>query len=207
MRGFDPRWPDAPHYIIGITRQIWEERHIGALRDRAAIVSQMGFDVVDWARDLIAREGGPDNCVAPLTPANDVVGPYDRQGNDNEWGTRYADTIRAIMAAEMDVIPRAYDRAVNLHYPGGQDGLGWRDDPMMSPRAAVRRSLHGKHAGWGRFGTPTGAEIYIMGISHAEFGPFAGNGAWGDPTIRREYTLIDDTAIWKQIHLQIGAHP
>ena len=340
MRGFDPRWQDVPHYIIGITRQIWEARHIGALRDlyadglvvrspasvvvdnsniiaatmatlaefpdrellgedviwcddpqgatktsdayvsshrlvctathahagmygaptgkrvtyriladcairdgavydewlvrdQAAIVSQMGFDVVDWARDLIAREGGPDNCVPPMTPANDVVGPYDRQGNDNEWGTRYADTIRAIMAAEMDVIPRAYDRAANLHYPGGQNGLGWRDadkfwvglraafpdaafkvehvigrdDPMMPPRAAVRWSLHGKHAGWGRFGTPTGAEVYIMGISHAEFGPFAGNGAWGGPTIRREYTLIDDTAIWKQIHLQTGAHP
>jgi hypothetical protein len=45
-----------------------------------------------------------------------------------------------------------------------------------------------------------------MGISHVEFGPFAGIGKWGDPTIRREYTLIDETAIWKQILLQTGAH-
>jgi hypothetical protein len=34
-----------------------------------------------------------------------------------------------------------------------------------------------------------------MGISHAEFGP------WG---LRREYTLLDDVAVWKQIHLHTG---
>ena len=60
----------------------------------------------------------------------------------------------------------------------------------MPPRAAVRWSLHGKHSGWGRFGKPTGAEVYIMGISHAEFGPRG---------LRREWTLYDETAIWMQI--------
>ena len=34
-----------------------------------------------------------------------------------------------------------------------------------------------------------------MGMSQAEFGP------WG---LRREYTLIDETAIWKQIILVKG---
>ena len=327
MRGFDPKWQDVPHFIIGITKEIWEDREIGSLRhryadglivrspasvvvdnsnviaatmatlaefpdrellgedviwcedpegatetsdaflsshrlictathshpgmygaptgrrvayriladcairedavydewlvrDQSAILSQLGFDVVDWTRDLISREGGPE------------AGPYDRRGNDSEWGQRYAEVISAIMAAEMNVIPRAYDRAVSLHYPGGQDGLGWgdadrfwmglraafptadfriehvmgREDPLMPPRAAVRWSLHGTHSGWGRFGRPTGAEVYIMGISHADFGPFAGSGAWGDPTVRREFTLIDETAIWKQILLQTGAH-
>ncbi|MEL7161877.1 MAG: nuclear transport factor 2 family protein, partial [Bacteroidota bacterium] len=43
-----------------------------------------------------------------------------------------------------------------------------REDPLMPPRAAVRWSLWGKHDGWGRFGTPTGAEVYVLGISHAE---------------------------------------
>jgi len=338
MRGFDPKWQNVPHYIIGITKEIWEDRKIGSLRglyakgliarspasvvvgntgviaatmatlaefpepallgadviwcddpeagtktsdaflsshrlictathnragmcggpsrrhvsnriladcaigdgavydewlvrDQSAIVAQLGFDVVDWTRDLIAREGGADHCVRPLTPANDVAGPYTSSGNYNAWGAQYADTLRAIMAAEMDVIPKHYDRAVILHYPCGQDGLGWRDvdnfwmglraafpdalfkvghvigreDPLMPPRA-VRWSLHGKHTGWCRFGRPTGTEVYIMGISHVEFGPFAGNGTWGGATIRREYTLIDETAIWKQIQLQIGAH-
>ena len=65
----------------------------------------------------------------------------------------------------------------------------------MSPRAAIRWSLTGKHDGWGTFGQPSGAEVHVMGISHAEFGP------WG---LRREYTLFDETVIWKQIAIKKG---
>ena len=123
-----------------------------------------------------------------------------------------------IMAADLRVIPEAYDRAVTLHYPGGRTDHGvaaadrfWmalraafpkaefqvhhvigRDDPFMPPRAALRWSLWGRHTGWGGFGTPTGAMVYVLGITHVEFGP------WG---LRREWTLYDETAVWKQIHL------
>ncbi|WP_298958172.1 ester cyclase [uncultured Roseibium sp.] len=31
MKGFDPHWKDFPDYIIGITREIWEERKIATL--------------------------------------------------------------------------------------------------------------------------------------------------------------------------------
>jgi hypothetical protein len=200
------------------------------VRDQSAIVRQMGFDAKDWTRDQITREGGATNCVKPMTPTNDVPGPYTRQGNTDEWGQCYADTLTRIMAAEMDVIPRAYDRAANLHYPSGQDALGWqgadqfwmglraafptatftidhvigRDDPLMPPRAALRWSMHGTHSGWGRFGTPKGAEVYIMGMCHAEYGPY---GQTGKAAIRREFALIDETAIWKQILLATGDHP
>ena len=333
MRGFDAKWRDVPDSIIGVTKEIWEDREIGSLthryapglivrspaavlvdnsrviaatmatlaefpdrellgedviwckdparsdaesdaflsshrlictathtrpgmygaptgrrvayriladcairhdrvddewlvRDQGAIVRQLGFDVVEWTRDLIAREGGPENCVRPMTPANDVPGRYTGRGNNNEWGVRLADILTRIMAAEMAVIPAEYDRACNLFYPGGVAGLGWRDadqfwmglraafpdadfrvehvigrdDPLMPPRAAVRWSLHGKHAGWGAFGTPTAAEVYIMGMSQAEFGPFGKEGG----TPRREYTFFDETAIWKQILLATG---
>ncbi len=336
MRGFNPKWRDVPHFINGITYEIWEARQIGSLlsryapglivrspasvlidntnviaatmatlaefpdrellgedviwcedpegrtetseaflsshrlictathsrpgaygaptgkrlayriladcairddavydewlvRDQSAIVQQMGFDVVDWTRDLIAREGGPENCVPPMTPANDVPGPYDRHGNDNPWGQKHADLLTAIMAGHLDLIPAVYDRGAALHYPGhvttqgrGEADQFWmglraafpdaafsidhvigRDDPLMPPRSAVRWSLHGKHSGWGRFGRPTGAEVYVMGISHAEWGPFGD----GTPSLRREWTLIDETAIWKQILLKTGLHP
>ncbi len=336
MRGFDPKWRDVPHFINGVTKEIWEDRRIGSLRhryaptlvvrsaasvvvgnagiiaatmntlaefpdrehlgedviwcadpegatttseaflsshrlictathshpgmygrptgrqvayriladcairddaiydewlvrDQSAVVLQLGFDVVDWTRDLIAREGGPDACVKPMTPATDVAGPYTRSGNDDEWGARYAGTILAIMAADLDRVPRDYDRAASLFYAGGQNGLGWRDadgfwmglraafpdavvtihhvigraDPLLPPRAAVRWSLQGSHSGYGRFGTPTGAEVHVMGVSHAEYGPF---GEAGTAAIRREYTLIDETAIWKQILLATGSH-
>ena len=192
------------------------------IRDQGAIVRQMGWDPAQFARDQIAREGGPAACVKPLTPATDLPGPYTGRGNDNIWGQRHADTLTRIMAAEFATIPREYDRAAQLEYPGGVTAHGpaaadrfWiglraafpdatfqidhqigREDPLMPPRSALRWSLHGTHSGWGAFGAPSGAQVYVIGISHAEHGP------WG---LRRDYTLFDETAVWKQILLHTGA--
>ena len=194
------------------------------IRDQGAIVRQLGWAPKEFARDLIAREGGPVTCVPPYTPATEVEGPYKGTGNDNEWGQRHADILSRIMKADFTVIPQEYDRAANLCYPGGVETLShagadrfWmglraafpnaefkihhqigRDDPMMPPRAALRWTLHGKHEGWGAFGPPTGAEVFVLGISHVEFGALVG----GKPRLRREWTLFDETAIWKQILLQ-----
>ena len=55
--------------------------------------------------------------------------------------------------------------------------------------------------GSGAFGVPTGAEVYVLGISHADFGAVIS----GQPKVRREFTLFDETAVWKQILLQTGA--
>ncbi|MES0885383.1 ester cyclase [Roseibium sp. SCP14] len=322
MKGFDPRWKDFPDYIIGITREIWEERKIATLhhyysddivvrspasvvvgnqgvigatmatlaefpdrtllgedviwsgspedgmlsshriistathsgdgvygkasgrklryriiadchaidnqindewliRDQGAIVRQMGWDPKEYALNLIEREGGPEDCVRPFTPAIDKPGPYKGKGNDNEWGARYASILTRIMGADMAAVEAEYDRACQLAYPGGVEGVSWadadrfwmglrasfpsadfkiehqigRDDPMMPPRAALRWSLHGRHDGWGVFGKPTGADVYVMGAAHAEFGP------WG---LRREFVLFDETSIWKQIALKTG---
>ncbi len=284
MKGFDKKWKDFPDYILGITREIWEDRGIATLdhyygpeipvrtpasivvgnkgvigatmatlaefpdrtlygedviwcegndegflsshrlhstathtnpgvygaptgkrlqyriiadcyaranqitdewliRDQGAIVRQLGWQPKDYARDLIDREGGPETCVQPYLPENDVPGPYTGTGNDNEWGARYADILTRIMGADFAVVPREYDRAVIGEYAGGVTALShrqvdefWmglrasfpsaefkvhhvigRDDLMMPPRAAIRWSLDGKHDGWGSFGTPTGA--------------------------------------------------
>ena len=70
-----------------------------------------------------------------------------------------------------------------------------RDDKNMPPRAAVRWSLHGKHDGFGAFSEPTGAEVFVLGITHAEYGELI----QGEPKIRREWTLFDEVSIWKQI--------
>ena len=327
MKGFDPKFVDLPDYIIGITREIWEDRGIARLhdyyapgiivrspasvvagnqgviaatmatlsefpdrqlfgedviwcgspedgfmsshrlrctathsregiygaptgkqlqyrilaechainnqiddewliRDQGAIVRQLDIDPADYARDLINREGGAENCVPPYTPANDVDGPYKGAGNDDEWGQRYADILTRIMNADFAVIPETYDRAANLSYAGGIESLSYdgadqfwlglrasfpnakfrihhamgRDDPSMPPRAALRWTLHGKHDGWGSFGKPTGAEVFVLGACHAEFGALIS----GKPLLRREWALIDETAIWKQILLQTG---
>ena len=170
---------------------------------------------------MIQLEGGAEHCSKPLTPANDIEGPYKGTGNNNEWGNRYADMITRIMGAEMSAIPHEYDRACSLEHPGGVSATGheasdefWmglrasfpsavftvhhcigRDDDTMPPRAAVRWSLHGTHDGWGAFGAPTHADVYILGISHAEYGPYG---------LRREWVLYDEAAIWKQIVLETG---
>ncbi|MEM8590970.1 MAG: nuclear transport factor 2 family protein [Pseudomonadota bacterium] len=328
MKGFDPKFADFPDYIIGVTKEIWEDRNIASLhdyyapdiivrspasvvvgnkdviaatmatlaefpdrellgedviwcgdeetgllsshrllstathakpgvygaatgttlryriiadchaqsnqindewliRDQGAIVRQMGIDPKDYARDLIAREGGPESCVAPYTPSNDVPGPYKGSGNDNAWGQRLADILTRIMGADFAVIPQEYDRAAVLEYPGGQQTSGYtgadgfwmglrasfpkadfkiqhvigRDDPTMPPRAALRWTLHGRHEGYGAFGEPTGAEVFILGATHAEFGALGS----GEPKLRREWTLLDETAVWKQILLHEAA--
>jgi hypothetical protein len=198
--------------------QIYDE---WLIRDQGAIVRQMGWEPKSYAADLIAREGGPDRCVRPFTPSMDVDGGYHGRGNDNAVGQRHAALLTRIMSGDMAAIRTEYDRAVQLELPGGVTGHSFgdadefwmglraalpsaifeihhqigRDDPGFSPRSALRWSLTGKHDGWGAFGTPTGAEIHVMGISHAEFGP------WG---LRREYVVFDETAIWKQILLKTG---
>ena len=70
-----------------------------------------------------------------------------------------------------------------------------REDPLMRPRAAIRWSLTGRHDGWGALGRPTGAEVHVMGVSHAEYGPFG---------LRREYVLWDEVAVAKQVCLAAG---
>jgi len=196
------------------------------IRDQAAIVKQLGVSPQDYARQQIVDEGGADHCTKPFNAGIDKQGPYIGKGNDNEWGQRLADTLTRIMGADIAVIHHAYDRAAHLEYPGGETCESYtgaeefwmglrasfpnaqftvehvigRDDPYMPPRAAVRWSMQGKHDGIGRFGMPTGHEVYVMGITHAEFGAH-GNS---EPRLRREWTLFDDTAVWKQILIQTG---
>ncbi len=199
-----------------INNQITDE---WLVRDYGAVAKQLGTDARNIAQALIQSEGGPEHALPTLTPANDPTGPYQGKGNDNEWGETYADYLTRLMRAEFSLIPLRYDRAVHAEYPGQISAHGWkavdafwlglrasfpnavfsiehqigRDDAQSPPRAALRWSLHGKHEGWGHFGKPSGADVYILGISHAEFGPRG---------LRREYTVFDEVAIWKQILLQ-----
>ena len=191
------------------------------IRDTAGIVKQLGMDPKEFARSLIIREGGPDKCVQPFCPAVDVDGPYKGRGNENEWGARMADILNRMMAKDFAVVRSKYDRAVQTEHPASTTVHSWadteklwmglrasfpnakfsiehqigREDPILSPRAAIRWSLHGKHDGWGIFGQPTGADVYVMGFTHSEFGPYG---------VRREWTLFDHVSIWKQILMQTG---
>ena len=322
MKGFSNRWDDFPHYIIGITKEIWEDRGIATLdhyysedipvrsplgvqrgnkaviastmatchefpdrelfgedviwsddpdygllsshrlitrathsadgqfgpatgkqwtvrviadcaakdntiydewlvRDYGGIVRQLGMDPKEYTAALIESEGGPENAARPFTPEIDVDGGYNGTGNDNEWGAKYAEILTRVMDADFTHLHEVCDRAIIGEYAGAQTTLdpkgsvafwlGLRssfpsatfkihhqigmDGGMLSPRASLRWSLDGTHDGWGSFGRPTGARVHVMGMCHAEFGP------WG---MRREFALYDEIAIWKQILLGTG---
>lgn len=192
------------------------------VRDYGGIVRQMGFDPAEFAASLIETEGGLDKAKPVFLPENDIDGGYNARGNSNEWGQKYADILTRIMHHDFDAINAEYDRAVMGEYAGGFSTLGrdasisfWlglrssfphatfgihhqigMDADMLSPRAAIRWSLDGLHEGWGSFGKPSGKRVHVMGMSHAEFGP------WG---LRRECALVDEIAIWKQILMQLGS--
>lgn len=191
------------------------------IRDYGGIVRQLGMDPATYAAGLIEKEGGPGNAKPVFTPAMDVAGDYKGTGNDNAWGQRYADILTRIMDKDFTTINRDYDRAVIGEYAGattsyGREGVlefwvGLRssfpnatfkihhqigmDADMLSPRSAIRWSLDGIHDGWGSFGEPTGAPVHVMGMCHAEFGPYGTDGVG----LRREFALYDEIAIWKQI--------
>jgi predicted ester cyclase len=191
------------------------------VRDRGAIMRQLGVEPKRYAADRIAAEGGPERASRPFSPDQDVDGGYRGRGNDHPTGQRYGELLTRIMAADMAAIPQVYDRAVELELPGGATASGtpaadrfWmglraafpyakfevhhligRDDAGLPPRAACRWSLTGRHDGWGAFGEPSGAGVHVMAMSHAEFGPRG---------LRREWVLFDETAIWKQILLKTG---
>ena len=191
------------------------------IRDVGGIARQLGFDPAKYARDMIAREGGPETATRPFHPRDDLVGPYTGRGNDNEWGARLTGILTRIMDKDISVIRADYDRAVRTEHPGALGGWGWdfaetqwmrlrasfptaifevhhqigRSDLGTPNRAAVRWSLTGSHSGHGMFGAPTGTEVHVMGITHAE---------WGEWGLRREFTLWDEVAIWKQILMNTG---
>lgn len=191
------------------------------VRDYGGMVRQMGMDPRAFAAQLIADEGGAEAAKPVFLPETDIEGPYKGRGNDNPWGAKLCAILQRIMDKEFNHVFEAYDRAVIGEYAGAQSTIGrdesvafWvglrssfpsaafkvhhqigMDADMLSPRAAVRWSLDGPHDGWGSFGRPTGSRVHIFGMTHAEFGP------WG---LRREFTLFDEVAVWKQILMQSG---
>jgi len=201
------------------------------VRDNGGLIRQLGTEPRDFARALIAREGGPEAASRPFTPEGDIPGPYTAQGNENPWSERYADRLTRIMAGDFAHVLRGHDRAAQADHAGGRHLIGARaiadswmslraafpsatftihhrigmEGGLMPPRAAIRWSLDGTHDGWGAFGPPTGARVHVMGMAHAEYGPWGPNGQCEQGGLRRECALWDEIAIWKQILLHTGA--
>jgi hypothetical protein len=136
-------------------------------------------------------------------------------------GTRYANILKQIFNKDLNVVEKNYDRAIQQEQPGWFTGHGieevanfwntfistfpdskftiehisYTEEKNQPKKAAIRWSLIGSHSGKGNFGIPSNAPVYVMGISHAEFGPRG---------IKNEWVLFDEIIIWKQILMKTG---
>ncbi|SDI81082.1 SnoaL-like polyketide cyclase [Salipiger marinus] len=194
--------------VAGRVQEEW------VLRDEAAILSRLGIGLEEGARWRLVT--APDRSDPPAPrPAG--------QGNGNPWGQTLGDLIDRVMGGELSALDRQYDPAAELFLPGSVQGCGPREaeafwiglraafpsalfhvehlmgaeDPLAPPRATLRWRLAGRHDGHGTFGMPTGAEVDILGMTHAEFGPDG---------LRREWTLYDTPGIWAQILRATGSY-
>ena len=191
------------------------------VRDHGAIIRQLGYDVGDFAARSIEDEQGRGLNPEVFTPEVDVRGGYEAPSESSDHALMYASTLKSIWDSDCTVIDANYDESVALELPGGfaqsgksesvkfwmgllsaipnttfsVDHLIGRADAGYPLRVAARWSARGTHDGFGAFGAPSGAPIYIMGISHAEII----NGR-----IHREWVLLDELAIHRQIRLHTG---
>jgi len=199
--------------------QIYEE---WLVRDHAGILRQIGLETREFAFRKVAEERERGLTPSVFTPAIDAAGSYRAPQNWAAEGDLYVDLLRRLWQdKDLSVIDRAYDEAVCLAHPGNRDGHGkapadrfWlsylaalpdalfsldhmivRSDPGRPVRCAARWAVQGRHHGHGAFGPPSGAEIYLMAISHAEI---------VDDRIIREWVLVDELAIWRQIAIHQG---
>ena len=196
----------------GRISEIWQ------VTDTGAILRARGETPEAFAR---ARLATLDPDTQPFTPEIDSPSAYTGAGTTDGWASAFADLLDGVMQGGFSAIPDQYDRACQVSYPGGAEAhgadaaeafwLGLRaafpsaefavhhrigmEEPLLPPRAALRWSLTGRHEGFGPFGPPSGAQVHVMGLSHAEFGPRG---------LRREWTLFDETAVWLQIALGGG---
>lgn len=188
------------------------------VRDYAAIVMQMGFDV-DVTAEKLAKEDvmngydliafHADNHTATLSESGALP-----QTEVQELAVNYFNDIWT--NKEFDKLEAYCDFRLSGEYPGlrdfyGHDEMGeflkelfaaipdahikvehLAEIPYLGDArdVAVRWSLAGTHTGGGLYGVPTGAPIYIMGVSQLRIM----NGR-----IREDVTVWDDVAVRRMI--------
>ena len=189
------------------------------VRDQAAIIEQIGLDVSSFARQLAQAERAQG--VTPASAEQLVQrwqgGPASLPVADAQLEQLLHDYGQLWEQGGVDQVQLLYNRAANLEAPGGTSLYGhdqisayylsylaslqqrrWRlehvsvapadDGPL---RVALRWSLTGKHSGFGYLGEPSDKTLVLLGISHWEL---------RSGVIMRDFLLLDELALWLQIH-------
>ncbi len=186
-------------------------------RDQAAFAHCMGTTAHDMAQSMVSQERAQTGKVSYFLPEHDQPSAC-KLGIDKDADvSRYCQGMQQIWdGKDTRAIREIYFHGAALHTPGGQTRHGHTDidnfvmgylasfpdakltihtafanrEPEQPVRLAIRWSLSGTHSGYGHFGAPTGAPIYIMGLTHAHM---------SQGKLMQEWMAVDEVAIWKQI--------
>lgn len=192
------------------------------IRDQGAIAACLGCDAEELARRQVENDLAIHGKVVFFSPDIDVPGNYVDFIDDSEEARAYAGGWQAVWGdKEPAVIMQLYHEGACASIPGGNilhghvdmdrfvlgylaafpdltftvDNLIVNCDPGLPTRLAMRWHIEATHTGWGGFGAPSGASIYIMGLTHA---------CMVNGRLTMEWILIDEVSIWKQILAHAG---
>ena len=192
------------------------------IRDQGAIATCLGSDAEELARRQVKNDLGIHGKVMFFTPDIDVPGNYVDVIDDSEEARAYAGGWQAVWGdKEPALIRQLYHEGACVCAPGGDilhghvdmdrfvlrylaafpdltftvDNLIVNRAPGLPTRLAMRWHIEATHSGWGGFGAPTGASVYIMGLTHA---------CMVNGRLTMEWILIDEVSVWKQILAHAG---
>lgn len=193
-----------------VVTEEWLVRDQGAIarclgiEPRALAATQLAADVAAGNQPFFTPEQDRPSRYTPRL-SDDPAALLHRRALERLWGAKTPGAIRELYHAGAAVYLPGGDWA-NGHDDLDRALVGWlasfpdavltvddlscNRDPDRPPRTTARFSLRATHSGWGRFGQPTGAPVYLMGIAHAHVE--AGR-------IAAEWLLFDEVPIWKQI--------
>ena len=187
------------------------------VRDQSAFALCMGLDPVEMARGMVASDLRRFGEVRYFTPERDLPSAYRADVQTGADVDAYVAGWRQIWdVKETAAIRDLYFHGATLFAPAGEALSGHGDidrfvisylasfpdarlsiesaivnrEPGRPVRIALRWSLRGTHAGFGRFGEPTDAPVYVMGLAHASM---------VDGRVTQEWIVTDEVSIWKQI--------
>ena len=189
------------------------------VRDNLAAVLQLGFDPDRVAKDQAQKDRINSFSLIDFhanNRASTLLG--DQVKTDASPAiTLAATTLRlCFSAAGLDALRDVYDFRVAAQFPGGVSLYGpdqievWRNSllgalpdlklsidhvaeiPYLGEArdVSLRWSAVGSHSGAGRYGAPSGALVYMLGVSHFRII----NGR-----VREQVTIWDDIALRRQI--------
>ena len=188
------------------------------VRDQAAFAKCLGLEPRALARDMVDREIRQGQAISFFLPAHDRPGSFVPAVQDDATVAQLVKGLTRLWhGKETAAVRDIYFHGAAFHAPGGAVLYGHGDidtfvlgylasfpdavykvesarinrEPEQPARIALRWSLTGTHSGFGHFGEPTGAPVYIMGMSHLNL--TAGR-------ITAEYMVTDEVTVWKQIY-------